>query len=541
MFKYILVILLCWLASPALAQKTKGEMITEINANWPNNSTGQITPEKLRSTVIDLVNSYYDLNGSNSLTCAVNQWVTGMPTLSSLSCAPLIFTGDLTGTYPSPVLATVNSNVGTFGSSTNCVTITVNAKGLITAASQTACAGGGSGTPGGSSGQVQYNNAGAFGGFTTSGDATINTGTGALTLATVNTNIGTWGSATLCAAFNVNAKGLITAAANSACTPALANITGFGTGIAAALAINTGTAGAPVLFDGAGGTPSSLTGTNITGTAAGLTAGAANAVAVGNITGAGTGCITWLTTPSSANLRGCLTDESGTGVAYFQGGALGTPSSGTLTSATGLPISTGLTGAGTGVLTALGVNVGSAGAVVVNGGVLGTPSSGVATNITALNASQLTTGSVPTARLDLPRLYAYLSADQTGVVDSTETTVNIDTEIIDSLNSFNTTTHVYTPSVSGYYLVTVKVRCNTATTLTACVADITRTGTVYARASAVPGAGTTVDAQVTAIVQMNGSSDTITPQGQIIGTGAEVFKGGGSPIVTSITATWVGP
>jgi hypothetical protein len=37
-------------------------------------------------------------------------------------------------------LATVNSNVGAFGSSTNCVTLTVNAKGLITAASQTACA-----------------------------------------------------------------------------------------------------------------------------------------------------------------------------------------------------------------------------------------------------------------------------------------------------------------------------------------------------------------------------------------------------------------
>ena len=39
---------------------------------------------------------------------------------------------------------------------------------------------GGSGAPGGTSGQIQYNNAGAFGGFTASGDATINTGTGAV-------------------------------------------------------------------------------------------------------------------------------------------------------------------------------------------------------------------------------------------------------------------------------------------------------------------------------------------------------------------------
>lgn len=44
-------------------------------------------------------------------------------------------------------------------------------------------AGGGSGSPGGSSGQIQYNNAGAFGGFTASGDATVNTGTGAVTIA----------------------------------------------------------------------------------------------------------------------------------------------------------------------------------------------------------------------------------------------------------------------------------------------------------------------------------------------------------------------
>jgi hypothetical protein len=39
--------------------------------------------------------------------------------------------------------------------------------------------------PGGSSGQVQYNNAGAFGGFTVSGDGTLNTTTGVLTITSV--------------------------------------------------------------------------------------------------------------------------------------------------------------------------------------------------------------------------------------------------------------------------------------------------------------------------------------------------------------------
>lgn len=38
----------------------------------------------------------------------------------------------------------------------------------------------------------------------------------------------------------------------------------------------------------------------------------------------------FLATPSSANLRAALTDEVGTGAAYFVGGALGTPASGTL-------------------------------------------------------------------------------------------------------------------------------------------------------------------------------------------------------------------
>jgi len=62
------------------------------------------------------------------------------------------------------------------------------------------------------------------------------------------------------------------------------------------------------------------------------------------ITALGTGMATWWGTPSSANLRATLTDEVGTGAAYFVGGALGTPASATLTNATGLPLTTGITG-----------------------------------------------------------------------------------------------------------------------------------------------------------------------------------------------------
>lgn len=77
--------------------------------------------------------------------------------------------------------------------------------------------------------------------------------------------------------------------------------------------------------------------------------------------------------------------------------ALGTPASATLTNATGLPISTGVSGLGTNVATALGTNVGSAGAVVVNGGALGTPSSGTLTNATGLPLSTGVTGQLGVA------------------------------------------------------------------------------------------------------------------------------------------------
>jgi hypothetical protein len=40
----------------------------------------------------------------------------------------------------------------------------------------------GGGTPGGTSGQIQYNNGGSFGGFTVGGAGTLNTGTGVLVI-----------------------------------------------------------------------------------------------------------------------------------------------------------------------------------------------------------------------------------------------------------------------------------------------------------------------------------------------------------------------
>ena len=89
---------------------------------------------------------------------------------------------------------------------------------------------------------------------------------------------------------------------NATGLPVSTGVSGLGTGIATALAVNTGSAGAPVLFNGALGTPTSATLTNATGLP----------VSSG-ISGLATGVATFLATPTSANWAAVVTDEIGTG------------------------------------------------------------------------------------------------------------------------------------------------------------------------------------------------------------------------------------
>lgn len=170
--------------------------------------------------ILSTVNSNVGTFGSATLiplfTVNGKGLITFAGTTAIIDGAITSLTGDVTATGPgaaTSTLATVNSSVGTYGSATLSPIFTVNGKGLVTFAGTTAVIG------------------------TTAitsliGDATAaGPGQATITFATVNSTSGTYGSATLIPIFTVNAKGLMTASGTTTISSitAMTGLSGDGT------------------------------------------------------------------------------------------------------------------------------------------------------------------------------------------------------------------------------------------------------------------------------------------------------------------------
>jgi hypothetical protein len=128
---------------------------------------------------------------------------------------------------------------------------------------------------------------------------------------------------------------------------------------------------------------------------------------------------------------------------------------------------------------------------------------------------------------NMPAFSAYLSANQTGISNSTWTKAQINSKEFDTASAYdNSTNYRFTPQVAGYYQVNGSILADASTTNPTYVATaVYKNGSSYKKTSGY-GSITNNGQEVCCIVYLNGSTDYIELYGYMTGSISGRFDGG---------------